>query len=52
MLTECQTKSANYLRIIAVLQGLRDTNVISEAEYQKAKQYYKRLTGADIIVLR
>lgn len=48
MLTETQTKSANFLRIIAVLRSLRESGVISDKEYGKAKKYYKKLTGADI----
>ena len=51
MITACQSKSASFLRIIVVLQRLRDQGVITEIEYQRAKQYYKRLTGADIVVL-
>ncbi len=51
MITACQSKSASFLHIIVVLQKLRDQGVITEIEYQRAKQYYKRLTGADIIVL-
>ena len=51
MITACQSSSANFLRIIVILQRLRDQGVITEIEYQRAKQYYKRLTGADIVVL-
>lgn len=50
MLAEKQTKSANYLRIIAILKSLRDEGKISPKEYGKAKKYYKNLTGADIVV--
>ena len=51
MITACQSKSVSFLRIIVVLQRLRDQGVITEKEYQRAKQYYKQLTGADIVVL-
>ena len=51
MVTESQTKSVNLLRIITELQRLRDLGAITETEYQRAKQYYKRLTGADIVII-
>ncbi len=51
MLTETQKKSANFIRIVAALKYLRDTKVITEKEYCRAKKYYRRLTGADIIIL-
>lgn len=50
MLSETQTKSANYLRIIAVLRSLKESGAISEKEYGRAKKYYKKLTGADICI--
>lgn len=50
MLSEVQTKSANYLRIIAVLKALRERGHINDKEYAKAKKYYWKLTGADIVI--
>ena len=50
MLSETQTKSANYLRIIAVLRSLKESGTITEKEYGRAKKYYKKLTGADICI--
>lgn len=50
MITETQTKSANYLRIVAVLRTLKENGSISEKEYARAKKYYKKLTGADICI--
>ena len=50
MIAEKQTKSANFLRIIAILKSLRDDGKISIQEYSRAKKYYKKLTGADIII--
>lgn len=50
MLSEKQTKSANFLRIIMQLRFLRDTGMITEQEYYKAKKYYKGATGADIVI--
>ncbi|MDD4492858.1 MAG: hypothetical protein PHV32_00670 [Eubacteriales bacterium] len=51
MITEKETKSANLLRIIAVLRQLRDKRTISASEYNRAKQYYIKLTGADIAIV-
>ena len=50
MLSEVQTKSANYLRIIAVLKALRERGYINDKEYARAKKYYRKLTGADIVI--
>lgn len=50
MITENQAKSANFLRIIAVLKELREQQKITEKEYYKAKNFYRALTGADIAV--
>ena len=51
MTVENKTKSANYLNIIAVLQQLKNKGCINEKEYARAKQYYKKLTGADIVIV-
>lgn len=50
MVAEKQTKSANYFRIIAVLRHLLENGQISEKEYGRAKKYYKKMTGADIVI--
>lgn len=50
MITESQTKSANYLFIVAVLKDMRDSSVITSAEYDRAKRYYQKLTGADLVI--
>lgn len=50
MVTEKQTNSANYLRIITQLRHLLNTGKITQKEYTKAKKYYKKLTGADIVI--
>ena len=50
MISEKQTKSANFIRIVAVLKELRSAGKISEKEYTKAKKYYRKLTGADIVI--
>ena len=51
MLTEKETKSSNFLRIICALQSLRDDGIITVPEYFRAKEYYKNITGADIVIL-
>ena len=50
MISEKQTKSANYLCIIAVLRGMKEDGSITEKEYRRAKEYYRKLTGADIVL--
>lgn len=50
MVAENQTKCANFLQIISVLRHLLDTGKINEKEYRRAKKYYQKLTGADIII--
>ena len=51
MTVENKTKSANYLNIISVLQHLKNKGCINEKEYAIAKQYYRKLTGADIVIV-
>ena len=43
MITMSQTKSANYLFIVAVLKSMREGGVITLAEYEK-------LTGSDLVI--
>lgn len=50
MISEVQTKSANFLRIMSILRRLRSEGVISAKEYDRAKKYYQQVTGADIIL--
>ena len=50
ILSEKQTKSANYLCIVSVLKTLKENGAITEKEYARAKKYYQQLTGADIVL--
>lgn len=50
MLSETQSKSANFLRILLTLRALRQRGDITEKEYRRAKKYYQNLTGADIVL--
>ena len=50
MLSEKQTKSANFLCILAVLRGMYAAGTISNKEYEHARKYYQKLTGADIVL--
>lgn len=50
MKAEKKTKCANFLRIVAILKNLRDNGKISPKEYGNAKNYYRKLTGADIVI--
>lgn len=51
MLTEKQKNGANYIRLVAVLRKLRAEQTISEKEYHRAKTYYQKITGADVVIL-
>ena len=50
MLSEKNTKNANFLFIVDMLNILLAQEVITEKEYARAKKYYMKLTGADIIL--
>lgn len=50
MIVEKQSKCANFLRIVAVLRQLLDAGKIDEKEYRRAKRYYQKMTGADIVI--
>ncbi len=50
MLSHRNTKNANFLCIVSVLKEMLDMGSISQKEYLRAKKYYLKLTGADIIV--
>ena len=50
MLSENKHQNSQYMRIVSVLKHFRDTGAISLKEYNKAKDYYARLTGADIVI--
>ena len=51
MVAENTTKNANFIRIVTVLRSLRDNGSISEQESIRAKKYYLKLTGADIVLV-
>ena len=51
MLSETQRKSGNYLCIVSVLKHLRDTGLIDAQQYSRAKTYYKKLTGSDLVIV-
>ncbi len=50
MIGENRTKNANYVRIVSILKNLLRDQVITSKEYDKAKRYYRNLTGADIVI--
>lgn len=50
MIAEYTTKNANFIRIVTILRSLRDNGSITEREYIRAKKYYLKLTGADIVL--
>lgn len=36
--------------IVAVLKSMREGGVITQAEYERAKRYYQKLTGSDLVI--
>ena len=50
MITENKPKNAKYIRIVLALQMLRDQKAITQKEYERAKVFYQKLTGADIVI--
>ena len=50
MLSHKNTKNANFLFIVDMLKDLLAREMITEKEYARAKKYYMKLTGADIVL--
>lgn len=50
MLSNKNTKNANFLFIVDMLKNLLAQELITENEYARAKKYYMKLTGADIVL--
>ncbi len=50
MIAENKTKNANFIRMVNILRSLREDGTITQGEYNRAKKYYKKLTGADIVI--
>lgn len=48
MLSNKNTKNANFLFIVDMLKDLLAQELITEKEYARAKKYHMKLTGADI----
>jgi len=51
MISEKTKKNAGFLQIIMILKSLRDSGIITCAEYAKAQAYYAKVIGADIILI-
>ena len=52
MIAEKTKQNANYFRIVTILRSLLNSGEISKNEYNRAKAYYKKLTGADMFSKR
>ena len=50
MLSNKNTKNAIFLFIVDMLKDLLTQELITEKEYARAKKYYMKLTGADIVL--
>ena len=50
MLSNKDTKNASFLFIVDMLKDLLTQELITEKEYARAKKYYMKITGADIVL--
>lgn len=50
MIAEKTKQNANYFLIVTILRSLLNSGEISKNEYTRAKAYYKKLTGADMVI--
>lgn len=50
MIAEKTKQNANYYKIVNVLRSLLNAGTITKKEYNRAKAYYQKLTGADMII--
>ena len=50
MLSNKNTKNANFLFIVDMLKDILAQELSTEKEYARAKKYYTKLTGADIVL--
>ncbi len=50
MLSEHQNKNINFVHIMQMLKSLLQSGAINQEEYTRAKKYYQKVTGADLIV--
>ena len=50
MIAEKTKQNANFIQIVTVLRSLLSAGHITPKEYNKAKNYYQKLTGADIVI--
>ena len=52
-LFRCHRYKTNYIKEVAdMLKDLLAQELITEKEYARAKKYYMKLTGADIVLAR
>ncbi len=50
VIAQNRNKNINFVRIIQMLKKLRERGEITEAEYRRARRYYQKMTGADLVV--
>ena len=50
MLKENNSGNIAFLKIMTLLKKMKETDTISSEEYEKAKIFYRDVTGADIVV--
>ena len=50
MLAQHTKENINFIGIVLVLRALQNDQLITAQEYNRAKAYYRKLTGADIVI--
>ena len=50
MIAEKTKQNANYFRIVTILRSLLRSGEINKTEYSRAKKFYRKLTGADMVI--
>lgn len=44
-------KNLNFVQIHDLLRQLREADLITDAEFKRANEYYRKMTGADIFLV-
>lgn len=50
MLAQHTKENINFIGIVLVLRALQNDQLITAQEYSRAKAYYRKLIGADIVI--
>ena len=50
MLAQHTKENINFIGIVLVLRALQNDQLITAQEYNRAKAYYRKLTGSDFVI--